>query len=701
MFKKQKTGLSVILVVLLYNLQSLSIAQIPIIGAEVYLEPGQSAAQIDTWFKRLNENKMPVARVFMMWNFLEPKPDGWDFTLWDAAFKSAEKYRIRITATLVPNSPPFHWGKPYHYVPHLMDMFENEDYRKRSEKYIQKVVERYQNSPALDSWWLYNEPGQFPAPDHLAMDGYRVWLKEKYLCIDSLNKAWLSYYPSFEKIEYDQAWKDASWVWPAPFLDWNRFWRVHVNAQIQWLADQVKKYDQKHPTTTNIKNILDLPAHYDLKGLRKPLNSIGTSLHPSWDFYKLKRSQYSLAVSWANDFLRGAADSMEYWVSELQGGNNLYSGLNPLCPTEYDIAQWVWTSIGSGAKRVIFWCLNSRMQGVEAAEWAMLDFQDQPSVRMLKAKQIAEVINANQSLFSQAKPISPHATILVSKESSLIQERKQNKFSQLEGVKESMHFKSSFICYQSLMERGVQVDIKEISDYNWGDSKEKQVIVLASAMALSAKDIDQLKSFVSSGNKLIIMGLTGLFDINEKVWSVNRTSPFAELTGGTFKNIQFISEKFFLDADGISKIPTHAWETEILQQKGKVIGSDHEKIIALKNLFDGGEVIWIPSPIDIGGWIYGNSALGEFLNKETRDITALDPFKFSKEVPGCFMKTMAVKEGYLTFLTNTSDSMQSVSLRAPKRLIPRILYGKGAIEADNLIAIPAGETLVTSWTKGK
>lgn len=53
---------------------------------------------------------MPVARLFLMWAYMEPDPGKWDFSLYDAAFRSAEKHHVRIVATLTPNDPPTHMG---------------------------------------------------------------------------------------------------------------------------------------------------------------------------------------------------------------------------------------------------------------------------------------------------------------------------------------------------------------------------------------------------------------------------------------------------------------------------------------------------------------------------------------------------------------------------------------------------------------
>ena len=69
--------------------------EVPMIGAEVFIEPGQTPEEIDTWFRRLKEAAMTVTRIRMFESYMH-KPDGsWDYSLFDLAFRAAEKYDIK------------------------------------------------------------------------------------------------------------------------------------------------------------------------------------------------------------------------------------------------------------------------------------------------------------------------------------------------------------------------------------------------------------------------------------------------------------------------------------------------------------------------------------------------------------------------------------------------------------------------------
>ena len=101
----------IFLFLLLLTGNGVGLSETPMIGAQIWIEPGQTPDQIDGWFRQLSEAHMPVARIFLMWTQIQQRRDGWDFTLYDCAFRSAEKYHVRIVATLTPSGPaPFLGG---------------------------------------------------------------------------------------------------------------------------------------------------------------------------------------------------------------------------------------------------------------------------------------------------------------------------------------------------------------------------------------------------------------------------------------------------------------------------------------------------------------------------------------------------------------------------------------------------------------
>src|ERR1043165_5633452 len=82
-----------------------SLTEVPMIGAEVFIEPGQATQEIDTWFKRLKEAGMTLTRIRMFERYMHTADGKWDFSLFDEAYKAGEKYGIKIYGNLFPATP--------------------------------------------------------------------------------------------------------------------------------------------------------------------------------------------------------------------------------------------------------------------------------------------------------------------------------------------------------------------------------------------------------------------------------------------------------------------------------------------------------------------------------------------------------------------------------------------------------------------
>ncbi|MBN1559254.1 hypothetical protein JW998_03345 [candidate division KSB1 bacterium] len=78
-----------VIYIILLALPCALFAGMPSIGAQIWIEPGQTEAEIDGWFMTLANLQMPITRLFILWNVIEPEKDVWDFDLYDLAFAAA------------------------------------------------------------------------------------------------------------------------------------------------------------------------------------------------------------------------------------------------------------------------------------------------------------------------------------------------------------------------------------------------------------------------------------------------------------------------------------------------------------------------------------------------------------------------------------------------------------------------------------
>jgi beta-galactosidase len=672
----------------------------PLLGAQVWIEPGQRPEDVERWFKTLADGRMPVARLFVMWNYVEREPGVWDFALYDRAFRAAEKYRVRVVATLTPNWGPAHRG--YLYASQGGSISDTEARLAEAREYVARVVARYKSSPALDSWMLMNEPGQRPAPDRLALQSYRRWLAKKYGTVAKLNAAWMTDFPSFVAVAHDPRWTAGGFAFTAPaaFADWHTFWRAHLAWYLGEVAAEVRNADPTHHVHVNPHALVGNLASnsFDLPAWRRFLDSLGASIHPSWHFGLLKREQFALGVGYVCDLVRGASEPHPFWVTELQGGPNLYSSARPLSPAREDIAQWVWTGVGAGTDRVVFWLLNARAQGSEAGEWSLLDFNGRTGERFDTASDIARVLEQHAAFFGGARPVESPVTIILSLETMTLQERFAANDSPARG--RDAHLLEALGVYQALTELGLPARLKQIDDFDWRDASQRpRLAVLPHAAALTAAQARDVEAFVRGGGTLLVTGLTGFYDEEARFLPSERW-PLTDLLGARPREVH--------THDGRAEVawtrpaltlPSQTWLGEIENESAEVAARLDGRVTAVRKRAGRGEAVWVPSLIGMGAWLGDGAPLTGLLEELTAPFTRDVPFRFDGRQPGCLLRVLRNGNSYVTVVTNGAAEPRQCRLRRPAGLAPQLLWGDPPTLTPNNpnVSLGARQTAVHLW----
>ncbi len=646
---------------------------LPALGAEVYVEPGNTHQQIDGWMKVLGDNHMPLARVFIMSAAVQPTHGQWNFTLYDDVFASAQQHGVGILATL-----------DLHYP------VRNSDQQEQNNEYIARVVERYKTNSALDSWLLVNEPGHGPGTDELAIAGFRAWLENKYQTIESLNRAWSPRGRAFESFAEvmpetsRKGWECANWA------DWITYGRAYQTRQLENISKAVSIHDQAHQIHVNPHALMgNLAAMSDnLPAWRPFLTSLGASLHPAWHFGLLRsRDQFPLGVSYICDLIRGASEPQAFWVTELQGGNNIYSGTRPLYPDAKDIGQWLWVSLGSGADRVIFWLLNARESGTEAGEWSLLDLQGRSSERLQAAADVVKVLEKNREFFAGARPVEPPIAIILSLETMTLQLRYGDA---------NAHLREALGLYEALNDLGIPARIKHFDDYPWRLAASNQVVILPHVSSISAKQAEDLAAFVADGNRAFVTGLTGFFDPLSHVWPM-RSFPLAEVLGGNLKEVRYLgSTELVLDRPAL-RLPVADLVADIDNISGLELGAGAGRVIATSKMTGTGQTIWIPSLVGNGAWFGDHAPITDLLKRTLKDAIHTVPFRFADRCPGLVLRTLRNGNAYVTIIANGSGTPASCRLAVPPGFVPSFLVGNKRELVKSQAKMEGHETLVVMW----
>ena len=640
---------------------------LPQIGAQVFIEPGQTAKDIDDWFRILEENEMTVCRIRMFETHMR-KPDGtWDFSLYDEAFRAAERHQVNVFATLFPADDTVGGFKYPKIEAHLLEIAG----------YVQGLVTHFKTFPALYGWVLQNEPGtggSYPDND----------LSRR------IRKEWQAARP---KSTYSsKGFKEAH-------FDYEEFQRYYTTWFLNWYAQEVSKYDPGRHLHVNNHAIFSNFPEYDFPAWRAFLTTLGASSHPSWHFSMFKREQFTLAMSANNEIIRTGAGPLSFWLTELQGGNNLYSGGKPICPTKEETTQWLWTTLGAGAKGVIFWALNPRAATDEPGEWALITFQREASDRLTAAHEVLRTLKANPSLFANAKPLRAGVTLLLARETFWTDKKqKLGGAEQYEARAGGAVMKSALAWYEALMENGIPSDLAEMDAFDWEQPSYKgQVLILAHQLAIPSRDWARLARFTERGGKLIVEGATGYFD-EHQVCVMQTGFPLADLLGGQISEFRALGERFDVTLLDGSVLPAHLWRGTIKNITGKPLSTQNAEVFATRHAFGQGETLWIPSLIGMGAWQRDNAPLARLARQETLGVIPMLPVLFKKQEKLALLKTLSSGDGFVTVMVNKDKTAKKIPLLVKKGLKPALLFSdKGGKISTSSATLAPEETLVVRW----
>lgn len=642
--------------------------QLPLIGAEIFIEPGQKPKEIDIWFKKLHECGMNVTRIRMFENYMHLSDGSWDFTLFDYAFNAAEKYGIKIYANLFP-------ATSFTDVGGFKFPRDNEHLQAISE-YIKQCVSHFKKFSSLIGWVPLNEPGSGTLPDEpFTQQKFAEWNKTQPKETFDFQK--------YEHLNFEE----------------ERFLLEYETWFLKWLTDQIKLFDPDREIHINNHQIFENVAEYNFPEWRKFLSSLGGSAHASWHFGYFNRNQYALAMSANSEILRSGAGDIPWMMTELQGGNNIYSGFEAMCPTPEEITQWLWITLATESKGSIFWCLNPRMSGFEAGEWALLDYQNEPSERMEAASEIAKLINENSKLFANSKIVESGISILYTRQSLWIEKKLQTGGRFYEGRNIGGVMKSAISWFEAISEMGIQANFNEISEFDFSASDYlNKTIILSHQISIPKIYNQNLADFVARGGKLIVDGLTAYYD--ENAVCMLKDFPFQELFGGSIREVKMTGNIFQIQ---LSKpeinIYAHLWKgTLVLSGATEVSKSNHE-ILASKNQFGKGNVFWAPSLLGLAARLNSDyKNLYKLITAEADYSIKSVPIRFKKAQPGMLMKIMHSGNSYLAVIINKSKSGSIELINKFNNKTPNVLFAdKGGFASRNTVQISTEETMVIQW----
>ena len=675
--------------------QQILSSDVPFIGAQVFIEPGQTPEQIDRWFTLMEQNMMTVCRIRMFQQYMEKADGTYDFSLFDTAFDAAQRHHVKVYCTFFPTTVRTDiggWKFPKDIAQHNSFM-----------QFIEQLVAHYRQHPALKGWVLINEPGsdgRLPESQYLA-DAHALWIQlhpEQSATVPDASSATVPEESSSVIIDSEG--------YPIITSPRRQSFIYDVTADyLKRIADEVRRHDTHHDIHVNPANVFGNYGEYAFSRWRTFLTSLGGSAHPSWHYFMFPRHRYAHAMAIEAEMLRSAAGTLPWFMTEIQGGNNTYSGGRAICPTAAETAQWLWTVIGTEGKGGIFWSLNARSAGIEAGEWAMVDYLDNASDRLRTAGDIAKVIHRDRRFFSTARQQLSGIDIVYAKESRWAEQLMCSPDDDVVTARrDHAVFKSIAACYKALADHGIQASVTSLDDYDFSQSDYAgRTIILTQQIALPRSAKANLKTFVERGGTLIVEGMTSYFD--ENLHCMMMSDYWADLFGGRVSEFQCLDPQYPLP-NIHHPIPIH-WQRGII--------ADTEAM-SVTHAISRGKVVWLPSCIALGAWDTDDyRPLGEWLMSVCPSID--NCVRYDSNSTDILLRVLVNNKEVVVILINKSGSKKTVTLAnlpatnpvrsrsvshrltaSPSDIHPTTLYSIGKSEVKGThVTLDAESTIVIKY----
>ncbi|KMK75226.1 beta-galactosidase [Alkalihalobacillus pseudalcaliphilus] len=254
-------------------------------------------------------------------------------------------------------------------------------YRHFAEQMADQLGKRFKGNPAVLIWHVSNEYGGYCYCENCA-NAFRKWLKEKYLCLEALNKAWNTTFWGHTFYEWDEivvpnALSEEGEGNVSAFqgisLDYRIFQSESLLACYQLEHDALKKHTPHLPITTNLMGTY---PELDYFKWGKAMDIV------SWDSYPGIHTPTSL-IAMTHDLMRGLKQGQPFMLMEQTPSQQNWQPYNSLKRPGV-MRLWSYQAIAHGADTVMFFQLRRSIGACEKFHGAVIEHVGHEHTRVFK-----------------------------------------------------------------------------------------------------------------------------------------------------------------------------------------------------------------------------------------------------------------------------------------------------------------------------
>ena len=595
----------------------------------------------------------------LAWDSYEPSEGQFDFEWFDKVMDMMNQAGIKVILDIAVRPAPIWLHRKFPsidvvdanghelYPNHrYMDDVGDPNYQQYAIRYTDAITKRYANHPALLAFGIDNESGDGPISySETARERFVIWLKNKYVTIDNLNKAWASQrwsrrINSFEEVDFPVS----GLVVGAPerVLDFRRFISDAINQFLFRVLDKVKANAPNALTNTNAWYFSPL-RYFDYSEIAYS----GKMTRQGEGFYPGN----SLITNW------GVMNSA-FGISRIQ-----FESKNPFWCSEFtthnavpnSIRKSAYATLMYGNQMVCGWTWQSMVGGEEQYLEGMLDWDGIPNRKYEEYKKIATEFKKIGKYF----PYKPQPEVGLAFSfpsqiaSSAFPEQQEN---QLQA------------CWNLFYWRNMDANVVEISR----SSLKYKLLFVPGVTVMDEITAAKIRKFVENGGTVVMTSNSAFVDETGKVFSTTRpgrlsdvfgirianfeeTEAYNELSHKSYsgKKLEFTYKGKAVDIESERFDVIEPKEAEVI---GRITSLDKDYPIMTSNKYGKGRAIYVGLPAD-------SSVLSPLFD----ELIAQLNIKKGPEVPSGIMARQIDKNHYLYL--NVSGESKEIPMKGKSRSI--------------------------------
>jgi len=638
------------------------------VGVNYHPHDDKNLEKIKSDIQLMKDAGFKVVRMgHLAWDSYEPSEGVFDFDWFDKVMDEMYRAGIKVILDIAVRPAPvwLHYKYPsvsitdangnILYPNHrYMEDIGDPMYQQYALRFTDMLTKRYGKHPALLAFGIDNESGDgMISYSETARQRYIEWLKNKYVSLDNLNKAWASQRWSRKINQLEEIGFPVSGnITGAPerMLDFRRFVSDEVN---QFLFKILEKINANAPNAlTNTNAWYYSPAKYfDYAQIAYS----GKMTHEGCGFYP----GGSLVTNW------GIMDAL-FGISRIQ-----FESDNPFWCTEFttmtavpnSIRKSAYATLMYGNQMVCGWTWQSMHGGEEQYLEGMLDWDGIPNRKYEEYKQIAAEFKKIEKYFPYKLKAEVGLAFSFPSQiaSSAFPEQHQN---QLQA------------CFNLFYHHNMDVRIVDISrsELNY------KLLFIPGLAVMDKATATKIREFIRKGGTVVMTSQSAIVDETGQVFSSTRPGLLSDVFGirvASYEETEAMNEisrqsfqgkKIALTCNE-KVINSESSRFDVIEPKGaevlgNIISLDKDYPIITSNRYGKGQAIYIGLP-----------AKEEILNLLLDELITALGIQKGPEVPDNVMARQ-IDSKHILYL-NTSKEPKTIELKGKSR---SILFNKDYVD---------------------